>query len=182
MKYAYTDKIALSAKRTLLHLNNALVELLMQKDFDEITIQELCDRSMISKSSFYNYFEDKYDLLRFFFQTCKNAVTQTTDNSYTADAFPRLLDCAEQYRDVIRDILKYNKENSTFRLELAGYFNQVFERLARNMPRPGCENIPVEIRCRINAYTFLTIFEWAYSQERVVSREEVTSYLYRLYQ
>lgn len=41
----------------------AFVQLLQEKDFDHITIKDICARSLTSKSTFYSHFLDKYDLL-----------------------------------------------------------------------------------------------------------------------
>lgn len=181
MKFDASKEMTLSARRSLSLLNKALVELLTQKDFKDITVQDLCEQSMISKSSFYNYFDDKYDLLRYFFQCCKNSITQTTDNSFTDEALPRLLDAAEQHRKVIRKVLRHNASDGVLQSELLIYLNQVFERLARVSPNSNSEEIPIAIKSRINTYTFLTILEWAYTQDKVASPEDVHSYLARLY-
>lgn len=42
--------------------------LLEQKPFESIQVNELCQACMIPKSTFYNYFDDKYDLLNYLFQ------------------------------------------------------------------------------------------------------------------
>lgn len=173
--------MTLSARRSLSQLTKALVDLLTQKDFDDITVQDLCEQSMISKSSFYNYFDDKYDLLRYFFQCCKNSITQTTDNTFTEEAFPRMLDAVGQYRDIIRKILRHNKANGALQHELLIYLNQVFERLARIHTGQGTAEIPIGIKSRINTYAFLTVMEWAFMQEPVPSPEKIQSYLGKVY-
>ena len=181
MKYDYTKKMTLSAKRSLSRLNKELVDLLIQKDFNDITVQNLCEQSMISKSSFYNYFDDKYDLLRYFFQCCKNSITQTTDNTFTDDAFPRMLNAIGQHRDIIRKILRHNKTNGALQHELLIYLNQAFERLARTSSKQDSLDVPIDIKSRINTYAFLTVLEWAFTQEPVPSPEKIQLYLGRLY-
>lgn len=49
-------------RRTRDKLGDALVELLVQKSFDEITVQDVLDRAGVSRSTFYTHFRDKNDL------------------------------------------------------------------------------------------------------------------------
>lgn len=49
-------------RRTRDRLGDALVELIVAKPFDEITVQEVLDRAGVSRSTFYTHFRDKNDL------------------------------------------------------------------------------------------------------------------------
>lgn len=44
-------------------LKTALSELLGERDYDAITVQEICDRADVARSTFYTHFESKEDLL-----------------------------------------------------------------------------------------------------------------------
>src|SRR3954463_13974337 len=52
----------LRVRRTRDRLGDALVELLLQKSFDEVTVQEILDRAGVSRSTFYTHFRDTNDL------------------------------------------------------------------------------------------------------------------------
>lgn len=49
--------------RGLLH--HALLELMMEKSFEAITIQDIADRATVNRVTFYAHFQDKYDLLEY---------------------------------------------------------------------------------------------------------------------
>ncbi|MFB6364122.1 TetR/AcrR family transcriptional regulator [Paenibacillus elgii] len=49
--------------KTKKSISDAFIQLLHEKDFNQITIKDICTRSMTSKSTFYSHFLDKYDLL-----------------------------------------------------------------------------------------------------------------------
>jgi len=51
-------------QRTHHNLTNALVDLVTEKRFDEITVQNLIDRADIGRSTFYLHFRDKEDLFQ----------------------------------------------------------------------------------------------------------------------
>ncbi len=49
--------------KTKQSIENALMELLKKKTWDKISIKNICEQAMISRSTFYSHFADKYDLL-----------------------------------------------------------------------------------------------------------------------
>jgi AcrR family transcriptional regulator len=54
------------AKRTLKLLQNAMVELLREKEFSQITVQDVTERAEVNRATFYDHFDDKYDLLNYY--------------------------------------------------------------------------------------------------------------------
>ena len=54
-----------SVRRTYLLLMKALLDLLAEMPFEKISLTDICRVSMVSRSTFYRYFEDKYDLLHY---------------------------------------------------------------------------------------------------------------------
>lgn len=56
---AYTKKQSITKK----HFKLALLHLLKSKSFNEVTIKDITDTAEYDRSSFYRYFDDKYQLL-----------------------------------------------------------------------------------------------------------------------
>jgi AcrR family transcriptional regulator len=50
-------------KRTRQLLKQALSDLLAEKPFQDITVQDVADRATVNRVTFYAHFEDKYDLI-----------------------------------------------------------------------------------------------------------------------
>lgn len=44
-------------------IKNALIELMLEKNFDQITIQDISDRANVGRRTIYHHYMDKYDLL-----------------------------------------------------------------------------------------------------------------------
>ena len=55
-------KIDRRIRRTRDTLGDALVALMQEKNFDEITVQEVLDRAGVGRSTFYAHYRDKEDL------------------------------------------------------------------------------------------------------------------------
>lgn len=55
----------LRVRRTRLLLRNAFMELMTEKNFQAITVQDIADRAMVNRTTFYDHFVDKYALLEY---------------------------------------------------------------------------------------------------------------------
>lgn len=63
---AQTEKTEdLRIRRTRFLLHKAFMELLAEKDFQSITVQDIADRAMVHRATFYDHFLDKYALLEY---------------------------------------------------------------------------------------------------------------------
>lgn len=52
------------ARRTRQALHEALIQLIIERDYDEITVMDIADAANVGRSTFYAHFTDKDDLLR----------------------------------------------------------------------------------------------------------------------
>lgn len=60
------EKMDLRIRKTYLALQNAFTALLEEKRFEDLTVNELCDRAMIRRTTFYKHFADKYEYFSFY--------------------------------------------------------------------------------------------------------------------
>ena len=60
------EKLDLRIQKTYLALHSAFIALLEEKRFEDITVNELCDRAMIRRTTFYKHFADKYEYFTFY--------------------------------------------------------------------------------------------------------------------
>ncbi len=63
-------------QRTRLALRGALIALLQSRSWEEIRVQDVCDKANVGRSTFYNHFPDKEDLLVGGFEDLRRAVRQ----------------------------------------------------------------------------------------------------------
>jgi AcrR family transcriptional regulator len=105
-------------------LKKAVIELMSEKNFDDITIQELSDRANVSRGTIYLHYLDKYDLLDKLIEThinelremCKAAAdmdfingsliwTEYFDNNYTFFSMMLTSKGAPYFRNQFLDFL-----------------------------------------------------------------------------
>ena len=78
---------------TAIKMDDALVVLLEQKDFRDISIQDICKEAGVNRSTFYSHYDNLYDLLKEtqeravseFFETLGSAVGVPDISKMTAD-------------------------------------------------------------------------------------------------
>jgi len=52
----------LSVIKTENNIRTTFIQLINEKDFNDITVQDILDRALINRSTFYKYYTDKYNL------------------------------------------------------------------------------------------------------------------------
>ena len=135
-------KEKISTRRTYLLLSQALFSLLEENPFEKITLTQLCDASMVPRSTFYRYFEDKYDLLYYCLQTFFETVRLDRDIMYLKDgkghAFvDKLISVIDQNKDSFTKICRTNK-NGIFMDILRNYLMQIIEQILHQLQKEGC--------------------------------------------
>jgi len=53
----------LRVRRTRKQLLEAMISLVIEKGFNSVTVQDISERAMVNRATFYRYYQDKYDLL-----------------------------------------------------------------------------------------------------------------------
>lgn len=73
-------------RRTRLQLGTALLNLIIEKPMNDVTVQDILDRSGVGRSTFYLHYRDKDDLLvsqlETFLETMSNSLSDRKDNSH----------------------------------------------------------------------------------------------------
>ena len=77
------DKRVIRSKRDL---SNALDELLNEKNYDDISIQDITEKALVSKNTFYNNFLDKNELLMYLFQKYSMEIFEQIEPLLNSDA------------------------------------------------------------------------------------------------
>jgi AcrR family transcriptional regulator len=71
-------------QRTRIALRDALIGLMLEKDYEEITVGDIIERANIGRSTFYVYFTDKPDLLRSNLQYLRGILEPPRDGPETS--------------------------------------------------------------------------------------------------
>jgi AcrR family transcriptional regulator len=84
-------------------IKKALLELMNEKNFDDITIQDISDRANVNRSTVYLHYLDKYDLLDKMIDEHINELKETSEWA-----------CQEEWVDAIQIFFEYFETNFLF--------------------------------------------------------------------
>jgi AcrR family transcriptional regulator len=89
MKTQKTDRRSLRTRRLL---GEALIALLLEKRYEDITVQDILERANIGRSTFYEHYWDKEDLLTSEIERVIDVLDQrlATPSQHAADLIPSL--------------------------------------------------------------------------------------------
>ena len=70
----------LRVRRTQKLIRDAFIALIEERSFDAITVGEIARRAMVSRTAFYRYYKDKYDLVEKIFEGTVTTVVMDLDS------------------------------------------------------------------------------------------------------
>lgn len=165
--------------RTVRDFQNALMVLLETNSFDHLTVDQICKEALLHRSSFYRYFNDKYDLLE---QTLKAQVVRIVDNGNSEDDIVKqVVMYIDQHRGVVRHLAASDTHSSLYS-ELLQILTQMFlERREQESSDPVIQALQKSDNPELLAYTLsgaiLGGFHWWQSKNYNVPVAEVISFV-----
>lgn len=101
--------------KTKKNLYDALIFLMKQTNFENIKVADICKYALVNRSTFYNHYQDKYDLLDDMLTNLKNKIFNLNNyqdiKSYYLSFFSTLLDYINEHKKSFTDILINNKND-----------------------------------------------------------------------
>lgn len=174
----------LRQKRTRKFLVNALLELLEERPFSEISVVDICERAMVHRTTFYAHFDDKQALLRY---TVTQLQADLEDQSLAGRSFnsPRAYFIA-----VARDVLAFMREHKKLYeagvsgcdgMELRILEDAVAQQLKGKLAQPGflpaLDGFHPEIAAHFYAGAVLALIRWWLEHDMPVSDEVLLGHL-----
>ncbi len=111
------DKRILKTKKSLYE---GLLEAMKDKEFEEIKVSDICDKALTNRSTFYDHFSDKYELLTSLIEDLKTELIKTLEKNnketnslkeYYMMIIELLLEHIDSNIDIYNSILKKNNNS-----------------------------------------------------------------------
>lgn len=182
MKYNLMKKLTIGASRTLISLQQAMLSLLCKKSFEEITVGELCEKAMLPRATFYNYFDDKYDLLEYCFMTVRDRLDSGCQDAGTCmkrmnALMENCFDFLDQNKEVVRAILKNNPPNLYLINQIRFYLLSNMSAAFKSNPDSHRFRVPQEMAANLYSQVILIILEWKYLDKKECSKAQAKEYM-----
>ena len=166
--------------RTRKMLWEALIALIEEKDYSEITIQDIADRANVNRVTFYLHYRDKQDLLEksveVIFEELNSKVSPLTGENFRFDIPPEGMTLVYQYiaenAKFYRIILGKNGIPflvDRFRKYLAELTIQRFQLITMEESKG---RIPLEIVAQYAAGSIIGLINWWLENDMPISPEE----------
>lgn len=180
MKTKPEDRRLIRSRRLL---GNALMELMQEKRYIDITVQDIIDRADVGRTTFYKHFQDKEDLLISNLEAILENFIHHMDRGEedqmllsTADFFRHV----KENQDLYKAMLGGQGMDVLFNKGLA-LMSQKIEKHLNNIPRKKQDlSIPIPVLSNYLAGSFLILLKWWVDHKMVYSPEQMDAMYQRL--
>lgn len=177
MKYDFSSKTNRFAERTLTNFSETLFNLLENKAFEEITVNELCGICNYPRATFYNYFDDIFDLLNWcwFFIGKKIQIEDYKElppNKRTQMFFDRIYSYLDKERNRINLIMQHNDLSGRLIESLKKYMFVQAKAIMWDCPEQDKYPVPFEMITAHYSNTLQLVMEWCFFRKENFSKEQ----------
>lgn len=95
--------------KTLKSIDNAIVALLKYKNFEDITVKDICEKAMINRGTFYSHYKDKYALIQSYQKSLIEGAENLIYKNLIGDSLTDIAD--HQVRDMLERLFEYIEDN-----------------------------------------------------------------------
>lgn len=165
------------SQRTYRLVTSALAELLREKPYDEILVQDILDRAEIGRTTFYAHFFDKEDVL--------NTMTEHMLEIFTSQiaqstARQRLVPSLELFEHIyqsphphFRALMRGRASEPLWEAMQTALCQAIEPALATLCPEQGASPIPLPVVSEYLASAFLTLLKWWLSADMPYPPEQM---------
>jgi AcrR family transcriptional regulator len=173
------------SQRTYRLVSVALAELMLEKPYDEILVQDILDRAGIGRTTFYAHYFDKADVL-------DNMIAQLLE-TYTEqiahrDAPERIVPSLELFRHIyerhqhqqLQAIMRGHAGEQLWEAMQTALCNAIEPALVGHCANDGPLSIPLPVVSQYLAGAFLTLLKWWLSADMPYPPEHIESIFQQL--
>lgn len=177
-------KIKIEKSRIL--LKQALLHLLLEKSYSSISIQELCKEAKVGRSTFYNHYHDKHDLLESTVAYYSRIAQETTltafltdDNMDLRSNLIRDYETTTKYSHVIQALLNVHLPNADFEANVRQILHDKYQVLLANSE--GTSIIPEDLAVDLYATNALTVTKYIAYHPDTANIEDLANFMVHIY-
>lgn len=185
MKYDLSNKKTRFAQRTLTAFSDNLFKLLEVKAYEDIAVNELCEISNYPRATFYNYFDDIYDLLDYCWLRMSMDIKiddyqQLEPEERMNVIFKRIYNFLLSQKGKLNAILKHNSIDGKLVDSLCKYLKKQIREIMSQCNCTERYEIPYEMVSEHYANTIMLVLEWSFLRKEPISQakaKECIAYL-----
>lgn len=180
----FMNKTDLRVVKTLAQIDRALMKCLEQTSLQKLTVDQLCQEALINRSTFYKYYQDKYDLVDQYLARTLQEFRRQTDVAFVEASAQNIHSLI--YQKNFEKALQYlYKNKARYTLLWSGAVNRpVFTEMVKVIHDNildklcacglhGAQERYVDLYAQLFASDMMTLVRWWFQYEDEISMEEV---------
>ena len=182
-KQDFEVKEDLRAVRTRKMLSKALFEMLTEQPIEKINVNDICDRAMVHRTTFYKHFESKFHLLTFAIGELRDSIVSKclkddydNEKSFYLALASNVLDFVDEKRTFLINIID-NIKSSDITLQIMETMQQNIKYILNEKNASKSYKLPKDA---ISAYltgAFASLGEWYLLHEGKTTKEHILAFL-----
>ena len=177
-----TDLRIIKTKR---NLYEGFALLLAEKDYDSIKIKDICDKSLVNRSTFYDHYSSKKELLTSMIKNRQSELTKNLDiKAMNTDNY------REIYMEYIKNLLNYIykskevnkkillKNNNNIAKEIL--FNIIIDDITKSLEKINKSDTPTELIAKFYVAGFSEVPCLYVEKPEIYTKEKVLDYTEKL--
>jgi len=189
-------------QRTKQALQKSLLELIKEKGYDSISVEEITQRANVGRATFYLHYKDKEDLLVDEFSELANERARTLSEipfsawlpdlenpehaieSKPTEPFLMVFQHVANHADIYRILLQNEKSDrilERIRKIVAQSIAEFMQTKIENDPIPILFEVPIDLLAAYFSGALLSCVDWWLEQDTAYSAEEMTRMFQRLF-
>ncbi|QAT43789.1 TetR/AcrR family transcriptional regulator [Aminipila luticellarii] len=172
------NKQDLRIVKTRSNIKRSFIQLLLEKDLNNITVQDILDKALINRKTFYNHYQDKYDLteqlIHEFFEECSSFFELRTGHFDSMNSFLRQVDTmyGEMYaqRDFILALWNIHTEGIDFYGGLKSLLQQKYEDFLRSS---DTRNLDIGFQSNLFSTFMLSVLKYMLDSNRIYTAHDI---------
>lgn len=175
------NKTDLRIVRTENALLMSLFSLMQEKNFDDITVNEICDRAMIRRATFYKHYQDKYDFyghcISTFFESFDynkpgHIPSQDPVENYTYSV-GLVLEFISSNQNIIRSIMRSNMSSLLLSISTDQISKSISVQIEKDIASGLLNGIDLEVAVAVLTGAFLSLLDVWIENKNKISKEEM---------
>lgn len=181
------EKTDLRIVKTKKILFNSLLNLMKIKNFEKIKISDICEESLVNRSTFYAHYDDKYELLIDLFEERKLSLLKVFEDNenkafskeYLMELLSILIDHIEENKEIYSAILANNRNGILIDFLIDAIEKDVSEKLKGNSEIESSD-LPLDIIVKFYAGGLINIGIDCITRTKKYSKKELLLYIDKL--
>lgn len=181
------EKTDLRIVKTKKILFNSLLNLMKMKNFEKIKISDICEESLVNRSTFYAHYDDKYELLIDLFEERKLSLLKVFEDNenkafskeYLMELLSILIDHIEENKEIYSAILANNRNGILIDFLIDAIEKDVSEKLKGNSEIKNSD-LPLDIIVKFYAGGLINIGIDCITRTKKYSKKELLLYIDKL--